>query len=165
VTVWWVPPTLRRYRVWWLRADTLAALTLVAVAVPAQMATARLADLPVMDGLYAFVAGSVLYSLIGTNRHLSVGADSTIAPALATAVGGVAAVGTLRFASLMAVSALIVGALLIAIGLLRLGWIAVLLSTPVITHPLNARTTADRLVWVCPRTARSIFAVGRLVAN
>jgi hypothetical protein len=33
------------------------------------------------------------------------------------------------------------------------------------THPLDARTTAGGLVWVCPRTARSICAVGRLVAN
>jgi hypothetical protein len=40
------------------------------------MATARLADLSVVAGLYAFVAGSLLYALIGTDRHLSVGADS-----------------------------------------------------------------------------------------
>ena len=54
------------------------------------MATARLADLPAVAGLYAFVAGSLLYALLGTNRHLSVGADSTIAPVLATGVAAVA---------------------------------------------------------------------------
>ncbi|MGA9113362.1 MAG: SulP family inorganic anion transporter [Candidatus Dormiibacterota bacterium] len=73
---WWIPPTLRGYRASWLLADALAGLTLVAVVLPSQMATARLADLSVVAGLYAFVAGSLLYALIGTDRHLSVGADS-----------------------------------------------------------------------------------------
>src|SRR3954447_26003354 len=74
----WVPPTLRGYQPSWLLADVLAGLTLVAIALPSQMATARLANLPAVVGLYAFIAGSLLYALIGTNRHLSVGADSTI---------------------------------------------------------------------------------------
>ena len=107
---WWIPPTLRGYRVSWLAADALAGLTLVAVALPSQMATARLAELPAVLGLYAFVAGSLLYALIGSNRHLSVGADSTIAPVLATGVGSIAAVGSFRYLTLMAFLALVVGA-------------------------------------------------------
>jgi high affinity sulfate transporter 1 len=114
----------------------LAGLTLVAVALPSQMATARLADLPVATGLYAFVAGSLLYAMLGTNPHLSVGADSTIAPVLATAAAGVAVVGTTRYAATMALSALLVGVLLIVVGALRLGWVAEFLSTPVITGVL-----------------------------
>jgi hypothetical protein len=39
----WILPTLHGYRSSWLAADALAALTLVAVALPGQMATARLA--------------------------------------------------------------------------------------------------------------------------
>jgi MFS superfamily sulfate permease-like transporter len=95
------------------------------------MATARLAGLPAVAGLYAFVAGSLLYGLIGTNGQLSVGADSTIAPVLASGVA-LAATGTLRYAGLMAVTALLVGVLLVAVGAFRLGWIAEFLSTPVI---------------------------------
>ena len=91
-----VPPTLRGYRMTWLGADALAALTLVAVALPSQMATARLADLPAVVGLYAFMAGSLLYFLIGTNPHVSVGAGSTIAPVLATTATAVAVVGSAR---------------------------------------------------------------------
>jgi SulP family sulfate permease len=132
----WSPPTLRRYRSAWLGADALAALALIAVAVPGQMATAQLAGVPVLDGLYAFVAGSLLYALIGSNRQLSVGADSTIAPILATGVASVAAVSTAHYDSVMAAVALIVGALLILVGLLRLGWIAEFLSTSVITGVL-----------------------------
>ena len=62
---------MRGYRAPWLCADALAGLSLVAVALPAQMATARLAGLPAVAGLYAFVAGSLLYALLGTDRHLS----------------------------------------------------------------------------------------------
>ncbi len=129
----WVPPTLRGYRRAWLGADALAALTLVAVALPSQMATARLAGLPAVVGLYAFLAGSLFYALLGTKPHLSVGADSTIAPVLATAATAVAVAGSAGYATTMAFMALVVGALLIAVGLLRLGWISDFLSTPVIT--------------------------------
>jgi SulP family sulfate permease len=133
---WWVPPTLRGYRAAWLGADALAGLTLVAIAVPGQMATARLAGLPAVAGLYTFVAGSLVYAVAGTNRHLSVGADSTIAPLLATGVAAVAAAGTSGYVTVMAFTAVVVGALLVAAGLCRLGWISEFLSTPVITGVL-----------------------------
>jgi SulP family sulfate permease len=132
----WLAPTLREYRAAWIGADALAGLTLVAVALPSQMATARLANLPAALGLYAFIAGSLLYALLGTNHQLSVGADSTIAPILATGVAAVAVVGTTGYVTLIAFTSLIVGAILVAVGLLRLGWISELLSTPVITGVL-----------------------------
>jgi SulP family sulfate permease len=133
---WWVPPTLRGYRASWLGADALAALGLVAVALPSQMATARLAGLPAVAGLYAFVAGSLVYALLGTNRRISVGADSTIAPVLAVGVASIAVVGAAGYTATMAFTALLVGGVLIAVGLLRLGWIAEFLSTPVTTGVL-----------------------------
>jgi MFS superfamily sulfate permease-like transporter len=114
----------------------LAALTLVAVALPSQMATARLAGLPPVVGLYAFLSGSLLYAALGTKPHLSVGADSTIAPVLATAATAVAAAGSAGYAATLAFMALVVGALLIVVGLLRLGWISDFLSTPVVTGVL-----------------------------
>lgn len=137
MSTWWLPPTWRGYRRSWLSADVLAGLTLVAVAVPSQMATAQLANLPVVVGLFAFVAGSLVYAILGTNRHLSVGADSTIAPVLAVGAASVAAVGTAGYGSAVAFTALLVGGVLIALGLCRLGWIADFLSTPVITGVLG----------------------------
>jgi MFS superfamily sulfate permease-like transporter len=65
MSTWWVPPTLQDYRASWLSADALAGLALVAVALPSQMATAQLANLPAVAGLYAFVAGSLLYAALG----------------------------------------------------------------------------------------------------
>jgi sulfate permease, SulP family len=131
-----IAPTIRDYQASWLVADVLAGLTLVAIAVPEQMATARLANMPAVAGLYAFIAGSLMFALLGVSRQLSVGADSTIAPVLAAGVAAVAAVGTPRYLHLVSFLALMVGALVIAVGLLRLGWIASFLSTPVVTGVL-----------------------------
>ena len=130
-------PTLRGYRAGWIGPDVLAGLTLVAIAVPEQMATARLANMPAVAGLYAFIAGSFLFALLGCNARLSVGADSTIAPVLAVSVTALAAVGSPRYVHLISLLAIMVGALVIAVGILRLGWISEFLSTPVITGILG----------------------------
>src|ERR1700684_3403650 len=55
---WWIPPTLRGYKAAWLGADILAGMTLVAVAVHGQMATARLAGLPAWLGPDALLVGT-----------------------------------------------------------------------------------------------------------
>ena len=127
------PPTLRQYRLSWLGADIVAGLGLFALAVPEQIATAHLAIMPAAAGLYAFVAGSLMFALIGSHRHMSVGADSTIAPVFAAGVAAVAVAGTPRYTHLVTFMALVVGALIVAVGLLRLGWISRFLSSPVIT--------------------------------
>lgn len=129
-------PTLKGYQRSWLGPDVLAGLTLVAIAVPEQMATARLVNMPAVAGLYAFIAGSLLFALLGRSAQVSVGADSTIAPVVAAGVATVAAVGTPSYTHLVSFLALVVGILVIAVGLLRLGWIAEFLSTPVITGVL-----------------------------
>jgi SulP family sulfate permease len=134
---WWVPPTLRDYRAAWLGVDALAGLTLVAMALPSQLATARLANVPAVLGLYAFVSGSLCYAVIGPNRVLSIGADSTIAPVLAAAAASIAPVGSSRFVTVMSFTALVVGAILLAVGLFRLGWISEFLSIPVTTGILG----------------------------
>ena len=136
MSTWWIPPTLRGYRLAWLGADALAGLALVAVVLPSQMATALLANLSPVTGLYAFVAGSLVYAVFGKSQHLSVGADSTIAPVLAIGVASVAVVGSAGYTTAMAFTALLVGGLLVVLGLFRMGWISEFLSTPVITGVL-----------------------------
>src|SRR5208282_4704214 len=129
-------PSLRGYRASWLRADVVAGLTLAAIAVPEQIATAKLASMPAAAGLYAFIAGSLLFAVLGRSGQMSVGADSTIAPVLAAGVAGLAAAGTPRYIHLVSFLTLMAGALVIASGLLRLGWISEFFSTPVITGVL-----------------------------
>lgn len=96
--------------------DVLADLTLVAIAIPEQMATAGLVGVPAVVRLDAFVVGWLVFALAGRNRLLSVGADSTIAPILAAGVAGIAVAGTDRYAELMPVLALLVGGLVAAVG-------------------------------------------------
>ena len=126
-------PTLQGYKVSWLTADVTAGLTLVAIAIPEQMATAHLANMPAVAGFYAFIAGSLLFALFGRHPRMSVGGDSTIAPVFAAGVAALAATGSATYTHLVSATALIVGALLVAAGLLRLGWIADFFPLPVVT--------------------------------
>lgn len=113
--------------------DLIAGLTLAAIAVPEQMATARLGGFAPQVGFFAFVAASVGFAVFGANRRLSSGADSTITPIFAGSLALMAAIGSPQYAELAAVLALMVGMMLVVAGLLKLGWIADLLSTPVTT--------------------------------
>jgi len=129
----WLFASLRNYRPAWLLTDAFAALTLAAIAVPEQLATARLVGMPPMTGLLAFGAGTFAFAVFGANRFMSVGADSTIAPIMASALAVTAAAGTAHYAGMTAALAVLVGVVLVLAGLVRAGWIADLLSIPVTT--------------------------------
>jgi SulP family sulfate permease len=116
-----------------LPQNALAGLLLAAIAVPEQLATARLAGLPPETGLFAFIAGTIGFAVFGTNRFLSVGADSSIAPIFAGGLAVFAVAGSPQYAALAVLLAAMVGLVLIAAALLRAGWIADMLSIPVIT--------------------------------
>jgi MFS superfamily sulfate permease-like transporter len=116
-----------------LPGDLAAGLTLAAVALPEQMATARLGGFAPEIGLTAFIAAAIGFSLLGASRSMSVGADSTITPIFAGALAGLAASGSPAYAGLAAALALLVALLTAGAGVLRLGWIADLLSAPVLT--------------------------------
>jgi MFS superfamily sulfate permease-like transporter len=130
----WLFPSLRGYRLAMLPTDALAALVLTAIALPGQLATARLMQLSPMSGLFAFAAGSFAFAALGANRFASVAADSTIAPIMAASLGMlVVGPADAHYAALAATLALLVGAILLLAGALRAGWIADLLSVPVTT--------------------------------
>ena len=125
--------SLQGYRSSWLVGDLVAGLTLLAIAVPEQLATARLAGMPPITGFYAFAAGSVMFALLGSNPQMSVGADSTIAPLFAVGVATVVSTVSPDYVALVGILAVLVGVIVALVGLLRLGWIAEFLSTPIIT--------------------------------
>lgn len=116
-----------------LPADLVAGVTLAAIAIPEQMATARLAGFSPEVGFYAFIAGAVGFALFGGARRLSAGADSTIAPIFAGSLSLLAVAGSPERAGLAAALALMVGATLVIAGRLRMGYVANLLSQPVTT--------------------------------
>ena len=129
----WLFASLRGYEMSWLTRDALAGLMLVAIVLPGQLATARLAGMPAETGLIAFAVGSIAFAAVGGNRFISVGADSTIAPIFAGLLAMMAAGDPSRYLQLAAVLALMVGATLLVAGLLKAGWLADLLSVPVTT--------------------------------
>lgn len=123
---------LRAYQRDWLRVDVLAGLTVAAYLVPQVMAYAAVAGLPPAAGLWATAAAMVVYVLLGSSRQLSVGAESTTALMTAVALGAVARGDPARYAGLAAGLAIVVGLICFGGRLLRLGFLADLLSKPVL---------------------------------
>jgi SulP family sulfate permease len=132
-TPWLVFRSLRRMSAGALRYDLVAGLTLAAIAIPEQMATARLGGFSPQLGFFAFIAGSLAFAIFGSSRYLSSGADSTITPIFAGSLALLAATGSPRYVELAEILSLMVGVILIGAGLFRAGWIADLLSIPVTT--------------------------------
>jgi len=124
--------SLAAYRLEFLTGDLVAGLTLAAIAIPEQMATARLGHFAPQVGLIVLVAGALAFAVFGGSRFLSCGADSTITPIFYGGLAATVASGG-DYVVLAAALALMVGLLVVAAGLFRLGWVADLLSIPVNT--------------------------------
>jgi sulfate permease, SulP family len=121
---WW----LRHYRLSWLRPDLIAGLTTAAVVIPQAMAYAAIAGLPVEVGLYAASVPMAAYALAGTSRPLSVSVTSSIAAVTGAAIA--AAPDPRQAATTLAFYCSI---FLIIAWVLRLGYVADLISAPVLT--------------------------------
>src|ERR1700704_4450278 len=83
-----------------LNRDLIAGLTLAAIAIPEQMATARLGGFAPQIGFFAFIPGSVGLGMLGGHRFLSCGADSTITPIFAGGLAALAATGSADYQAL-----------------------------------------------------------------
>src|ERR1700761_1711766 len=128
---WPLFSSLASYRAAFLPADLIAGLTLAAIAIPEQMAPARLGGFEPQIGFFAFMAGSLGFAMLGGNRFLSCGADSTITPIFAGGLAALAATGSPDYQGLAIALALLVGVMMALSGIFRLGGIANLLSVPV----------------------------------
>ncbi len=130
-----LPPGLRRLRHYprsWLRPDVLSGVTVAAYLIPQVMAYADVAGLAPVVGLWAIVGSLLVYTIFGTSRQLSVGPESTTALMTAVTIGPLAAGDPVRYAALAAMLALLVGLLCVAGAAARLGFLADLLSRPVL---------------------------------
>ena len=123
-----IAPWLRGYRPDWLGRDALAGVVAACVVVPQAIAYAGLAGLPVQVGLYAATVPMVLYALLGSSRALSVSVTSTISILTASAIAA-----SHYEPSRAALLAILVGVILLVAGLARLGFLADLISLPILT--------------------------------
>ncbi|MFE3883037.1 SulP family inorganic anion transporter [Streptomyces lydicus] len=122
----------RAYRRSWLRGDLLAGVTVAAYLVPQVMAYASVAGLPPVVGLWAILPALALYAFLGSSRLLSVGPESTTALMTATVVGPLAGGDPARYAVLASALAVAVGLMCLVAWAARLGFVADLLSRPVL---------------------------------
>jgi sulfate permease, SulP family len=128
---------LRSYDRAWLRGDVIAGITVAAYLVPQVMAYAELAGLPPVVGLWAIIGPLVVYAAVGSSRQLSMGPESTTALMTAVAVAPLAAGDPSRYAVLAGGLALAVAAICLLAWLARLGFLADLLSRPVLVGYLT----------------------------
>lgn len=117
-----------------LRLDLVAGLTAAAVVVPKAMAYATVAGLPVAVGLYTAFVPMLVYALLGSSRVLSVSSTTTLAILAGTQLGLAVPDGDpARLLVAAATLTALVGILLMLAGVLRLGFVANFISTPVLT--------------------------------
>ncbi len=130
---------LGSYRARWLSKDITAGLILTALLVPQGMAYAELAGLPPITGLYTSILCLVGYALFGPSKILVLGPDSSLGPMIAaTILPLVGANGDpARAVALASMLALLVGAMTALAGVMRLGFVADLLSKPTMIGYMN----------------------------
>jgi len=115
-----------------LRGDATAGLTVGVMLIPQGMAYAVIAGVPPIYGLYAGLVPLLVYPLIGSSRHLALGPVSIDMLIIAAGVGAIAQAGTERYVALAILLTAMVGLLQMAMGAMKLGFVANLLSRPVI---------------------------------
>jgi sulfate permease, SulP family len=117
-----------------LRFDIIAGLTAAAVVLPKAMAYASVAGLPVSVGLYTAFVPMIVYALLGTSRVLSVSSTTTLAILAGAQLELVVPDGDPgKLITATATLTALTGVFLIGASLLRLGFVANFISTPVLT--------------------------------
>lgn len=117
-----------------LRQDLVAGLTAATVVLPKAMAYATVAGLPVAVGVYTAFVPMLVYALLGSSRVLSVSSTATLGILTAAQLSTVVPDGDAsRMLTALATLTVLTGALLLAASVLRLGFVADFISTPVLT--------------------------------
>ena len=118
--------------------DLVAAIIVTIMLIPQSLAYALLAGLPPVVGLYASILPLVAYAIFGTSRTLAVGPVAVVSLMTASAAGAVAAQGTELYLEAAITLAALSGVMLAVLGFLRMGFLANLLSHPVISGFITA---------------------------
>lgn len=118
--------------------DGVAAGIVTIMLIPQSLAYAMLAGLPPEIGLYASILPIIAYAIFGTSRTLAVGPVAVISLMTLAAAGTVAPPGSAEFIAAALVLALLSGLILVLMGVLKLGFLANLLSHPVVSGFITA---------------------------
>jgi MFS superfamily sulfate permease-like transporter len=112
--------------------DIAAGVTLAALGIPEVMGYTSIAGMPVITGLYTILIPIAVFAVIGSSRHLVVGADSATAAIMAAGLAGMATTASSEYVGLAGMLALMVAGILVLARIIRLGFIADFLSRSVL---------------------------------
>jgi SulP family sulfate permease len=115
-----------------LPREVIAGVTLAALAIPEVMGYTKIAGMPVITGLYTILVPLVVFAVLGSSRHLVIGADSATAAIMFAGLTPLAAAGSPQYVALAGMLALMAGGLLLLARVLRLGFLADFLSRTVL---------------------------------
>ncbi len=112
--------------------DVVAGVTLAALGIPEVMGYTKIAGMPVVTGLYTILIPIAVVAVLGSSRHLVVGADSATAAILFAGLVTLAAPGSPQYVALAGAAAILTGLLLVLARVVRLGFLADFLSRSVL---------------------------------
>ena len=127
-----------RYNSTTLTNDGVAAIIVTIMLIPQSLAYAMLAGLPPEIGLYASILPLIAYAIFGTSRTLAVGPVAVVSLMTLTAASAIAPPGSADFIAAALVLALLSGLFLLLMGIFKLGFLANLLSHPVVSGFITA---------------------------
>ena len=128
-----MPEWLRNYRREQAAPDGIAGVVVTVLLIPQSLSYAMLAGLPPHIGLYASILPLLAYAAFGSSMTLSVGPVAVASLMTASALAPLAAQGSPEYVVLATLLALLGGLALMLLGVLRLGFVANLLSHPVVS--------------------------------
>ncbi len=127
------PVWLQHYRREQAIQDGIAGVVVTVLLVPQSLAYAMLAGLPPHVGMYASILPLLAYAAFGSSMTLAVGPVAVASLMTASALAPFAVQGSAEYVSLAILLAVLGGLQLMALGLLRLGFVANLLSHSVVS--------------------------------
>ena len=116
----------------YIPAEIIAGITLAALGIPEVMGYTKIAGTPVITGLYTLLLPVLVFAMLGSSRHLVVGADSATAAIMASGLAGLAAQDTPQYVALAGALAIIAAIFLILARLIWLGFLANFLAKSVL---------------------------------
>ncbi|KAI0125639.1 sulfate permease [Xylariales sp. AK1849] len=128
----WLP----KYHPAWLLQDFIAGLTIGVMLIPQALAYAKIATIPIENGLYSSWVPAAVAVFMGTSKDLSSGPTSILGLLTAEIVESYS--DQYKPAAIASAVAFMVGVYSLALGLLRLGFLLDYVSVPVLTGFISA---------------------------
>ncbi|KAL3419314.1 sulfate permease [Phlyctema vagabunda] len=128
----WLP----RYHPSWLPTDFIAGLTIGVMLIPQGLAYAKIATIPIENGLYSSWIPAAVYVFMGTSKDLSTGPTSILGLLTAEIIEDLS--NEYDVAAIANAVAFMVGVYSLAMGVLGLGFLLDYVSVPVLTGFISA---------------------------